>query len=93
MQVIEKEQLNEWLKTNKNWREENDEIITERRFETFADAFQFIGKVCVLAEKHQHHPTITNTYTYVRLVMNTHDANNQITDKDIKLAEAIDLQD
>lgn len=93
MQVIQKEQLNEWLAANENWSEENGEIVTDRRFDTFADAFQFIGKVAVLAEENQHHPTILNEHTRVRLSIVTHDAENQITDKDLKLAEAIDSQE
>ena len=90
MQVIEKQHLNNWLETNDNWKHENGEIVTERNFDTFADAFQFIGKVAVLAEERQHHPKIENEYTRVRLSMTTHDADNQITDKDLKMAEAID---
>lgn len=47
-------------------------------------------KVAALAEKHNHHPTWTNTYNKVEIWLTTHDAGNAITQKDEDLADAID---
>ena len=58
-------------------------------FSNFSEAFAFITKVALVAEKMNHHPTIENTYNKVTLKLSTHDAGNTITDKDKKLASAI----
>ncbi len=50
----------------------------------------FLSKVAELAEIHGHHPTIINTYNFVRLELNTHDAGGIITEKDKSLAVDID---
>ena len=47
-------------------------------------------KVAAEAEKMDHHPTWTNTYNKVEFWLNTHDAGDIVTDKDRKLAAAID---
>jgi len=47
-------------------------------------------RVAILAEKHDHHPTWTNTWNKVEIWLSTHSAGNVVTDKDRKLAEAID---
>jgi 4a-hydroxytetrahydrobiopterin dehydratase len=69
---------------NKNGLEANFE------FEDFIEAFSFITKVAILAEKHNHHPEMRNTYNKVFLRLTTHDAGNTVTDRDQKLADAIE---
>jgi len=59
-------------------------------FENFIEAFAFMTKVALLAEKANHHPEWTNVYNKVVIKLSTHDAGNIVTDKDRKLAEAID---
>jgi 4a-hydroxytetrahydrobiopterin dehydratase len=46
--------------------------------------------VAALAEKHDHHPEWSNVYNRVTIRLTTHDAGNQVTDNDRKLAEAIE---
>jgi 4a-hydroxytetrahydrobiopterin dehydratase len=72
------------------WKEENNKLIREYKFENFQVAFAFITRVAFLAETQNHHPTITNTYSTVRLELTTHDAGNTVTDKDRTLALAVD---
>ncbi len=55
------------------------------------DAIGFINTVAVIAEKHNHHPTISNTYNKVTLALSTHDTGDMVTDKDYVLAKAIDV--
>ena len=50
----------------------------------------FIVRVSYEAEQQDHHPKIFNCYNKVELSLSTHDANNQLTQKDFDLAEAID---
>ena len=72
------------------WKEENNQLKRDFEFADFVEAFGFLSRVALLAEKMNHHPHITNVYNQVSLALSTHDAGNTVTDKDRKLAEAID---
>lgn len=72
------------------WRTENNKLIREFRFRDFGEAFTFLTRVAMIAEKMNHHPEIFNVYNYVRLELCTHDDGNTITSKDRSLALAID---
>ncbi|TAE10708.1 MAG: 4a-hydroxytetrahydrobiopterin dehydratase [Bacteroidetes bacterium] len=65
-------------------------LVAHFTFADFVEAMAFINKVAVLAEEQQHHPTISNTYNRVSLLLTTHDAGNTITNKDEQLAQAIE---
>jgi len=72
------------------WEERDHNLVREFHFRNFVDAFSFLSQVAELAEIHAHHPTIINTYSYVRLELNTHDAGGVITEKDRSLSVDID---
>jgi 4a-hydroxytetrahydrobiopterin dehydratase len=72
------------------WVEENNRLTRTFRFKDFTEAFGFMTKVALLAEKMDHHPFWTNVYNTVTIELNTHDAGNVVTDKDRALAKAID---
>lgn len=72
------------------WIEQNSTLYRSFTFKDFKEAFAFMTKVAALAEKHNHHPTWTNTYNKVEVWLTTHDAGNAITQKDEDLADAID---
>lgn len=72
------------------WKEENNQLKRSFEFANFIEAFGFMTKVAMIAEKMNHHPTWSNTYNKVEIILCTHDAGNTITDKDRKLATAID---
>ena len=72
------------------WKEENDQMVQHFEFADFIEAFEFLKKVAELAEEHHHHPEIYNVYNKVTLKLSTHDAGDVVTEKDRKLAEAID---
>ena len=67
------------------WKEENNELVTQLKFEDFIEAFAFMTEVAIIAEKMNHHPTWSNTYNKVEIRLSTHDAGNTITDEDRKL--------
>ena len=71
------------------WKKENNALVLTERFEDFSEALAFIVRVGLLAEQSNHHPTITNTYNEVSLMLTTHDQGNVITEKDYDLAEKI----
>ena len=59
-------------------------------FKDFTEAFGFMTKVAIVAEKMDHHPFWSNVYNQVSIELSTHDAGNIVTEKDHKLASAID---
>jgi 4a-hydroxytetrahydrobiopterin dehydratase len=72
------------------WKEENNYLNKEFVFKDFKEAFGFMTQVALIAEKMNHHPLWTNVYNKVKIQLNTHDAGDTVTDKDRKLAKAID---
>ena len=72
------------------WEEKNNTLYRKFEFKDFSQAFAFMTRVAMIAEKMDHHPTWTNTYNKVEIWLNTHDAGDVVTDKDKKLAAGID---
>jgi len=72
------------------WKEENNTLTKSFQFKNFVEAFSFMTKVALVAEKMDHHPFWTNAYNKVSFELSTHDAGNTVTDKDRQLAKAID---
>ncbi|MFC3880108.1 4a-hydroxytetrahydrobiopterin dehydratase [Algoriphagus namhaensis] len=72
------------------WKEENDKLKRTFKFQDFTEAFAFMTRVAFLAEAHAHHPNWSNVYNTVEIELTTHDAGNVVTEKDRKLAAAID---
>ncbi len=72
------------------WKEEDNKLIRTFEFNDFVDAFSFMTKVAIIAEKMNHHPYWENVYNTVRVELNTHDAGDIVTEKDHQLAAAID---
>ena len=72
------------------WQENNNKLQASFQFKNFAEAFAFMTEVAFYAEKMDHHPEWTNVWNKVDIQLCTHSAGNIITEKDRKLAEAID---
>lgn len=72
------------------WQEENNQLKRSFKFNNFIEAFGFMTKVAIIAEKMNHHPNWSNVYNKVEISLCTHDAGDVVTDKDRKLAESID---
>jgi len=72
------------------WKESNNQLHKTFEFKNFIDAFAFMTKAAIVIEKHNHHPEWKNVYNKVEISLCTHDAGNIITEKDHKLAEALD---
>ncbi len=64
-------------------------ILRTLKFKTFNEAFGFMARVALSAEKMDHHPEWSNVYNRVSIRLTTHDAGG-LTEKDVKLARAID---
>jgi 4a-hydroxytetrahydrobiopterin dehydratase len=72
------------------WKEENNKLYKKFEFKDFSEAFAFMTRIALAAEKMDHHPLWTNVYNKVEIWLNTHDAGDIVTDKDRKLSETID---
>lgn len=72
------------------WKEENNQLKRSFEFKDFVEAFTFMTKVAFAAEKMDHHPTWSNAYNKVEILLFTHESENSITEKDIKLSKEID---
>ncbi len=72
------------------WTKQNNKLYRSFEFSSFVEAFGFMTRVAMLAERHSHHPTWSNTYNKVEIWLSTHDAGDVITQRDEQLAEAID---
>lgn len=74
----------------KNQADGKSHLQKEFKFTNFMDAFAFMTKVALLAEKKNHHPDWSNVYNKVVIKLNTHDKGDIVTAKDLELAELID---
>lgn len=72
------------------WQEEKNRLHRTFKFRDFTEAFAFMTEVAFAAEKHNHHPNWSNVWNTVEIHLTTHDAGNIVTEKDRKLAKAID---
>jgi 4a-hydroxytetrahydrobiopterin dehydratase len=72
------------------WKNEKNRLKKTFTFNDFGEAFGFMTRVALLAEKMNHHPTWTNSWNTVSFELSTHDAGDVVTEKDRTLAEAID---
>ena len=71
------------------WTREGGEIVREVAFADFVAAMGLIAQIGVLAERMNHHPTLTNTWNRVRIALSTHDVGG-ISDYDFRLAREIE---
>jgi 4a-hydroxytetrahydrobiopterin dehydratase len=79
------------LKDLPHWHEVKggDAIAHKFEFRDFNEAFGFMSRVALLAEKMDHHPEWFNVYKTVDVTLSTHDAGG-VTENDVKMARAMD---
>ena len=64
------------------WIESENNLYRSFEFENFVQAWGFMSKVAILAEKANHHPEWKNVYNKVEIWLSTHDEGNVVTEKD-----------
>lgn len=72
-----------------DWEYYDNAIHTEYEFDNFKDCFSAMSRIAFECEAQNHHPDWSNVYNVLKISLSTHDANG-VTDKDFKLAEAIE---
>ncbi len=70
--------------------EADNKLKASFKFKDFKEAFAFMTHVALVAEKMDHHPNWTNVYNTVEIDLMSHDAGDVVTEKDHKLARAIE---
>lgn len=87
-QKLGKEEIEKVLTELDGWVHEADALTWQKTFASFSEAFAFTSRVALLAEKHDHHPDISLSYTRLGLRVTTHDSGG-ITARDVTLARAV----
>ena len=82
-------ELDEIVRNMKGWELNDEKLQKSFKFTNFVEAFGFMTRIALEAERMNHHPEWSNVYNNVTIKLSTHDAGG-ITDYDIKLAEIID---
>lgn len=77
-------------KSSTMWEEIDNKLRREFEFANFVEAFSFMTKVALISEKMDHHPNWSNVYNKVTIELTSHDKGNTVTERDKKLASAID---
>ena len=90
MEIYNSKTIQSQLEDLKDWSYIDNAIEKNLLFTNFSQALGFMVQVGLLAEKANHHPEFVNVYNKLRIRLNTHDAQNSVTDKDISLAKNID---
>ena len=72
------------------WTEKDNSLKKKFKFKNFSEAFAFMTRVALIAEKMDHHPLWTNVYNELEIILNTHSAGDIVTEKDRKMATEID---
>ncbi len=88
-QKMSSDEVKSGLEKLSGWSEKEGKLFKEYSREDFVDAFGFLTRIAIHAEKMNHHPEIFNVYKTVQISLSTHDCNG-ISELDFQLARAID---
>ena len=83
------QEITELIKKHQNWQRVENTLVGNWKCADFAQLRQLVVGICDLAEELNHHPTVTFGFNTLHVATTTHDAENQITAKDIELATRI----
>ncbi len=90
MNKLSEEDIEKKILRLPEWDYYNNAIHAEFEFENFKDCFSAMSRIAFECEALNHHPNWSNVYNVLTISLSTHDANG-VTNKDFKLAEAIEL--
>ena len=77
------------MSTVPQWKTDGDSLTRSLKFRDHVEAFGFVTRVAMIAEKMDHHPDLRIVYNNVDLVLSSHDAGG-VTEMDFELAKRID---
>ena len=88
MNTLSADQIHAKLKSLSGWSLKDGKLYAEFVFEDFVEAFGFMSRVALVAERMNHHPEWFNVYNRLTVRLSTHDAGG-VTERDIKMAGII----
>jgi 4a-hydroxytetrahydrobiopterin dehydratase len=95
VEALSGEERSSWLAALPDWDLSRGDAAITRTFEfaNFSEAFAFMTRVAILAEKRDHHPEWSNVYNSVEITLTTHDAapeaGGALSLRDVKMAKKI----
>ena len=91
VEELSQEERDTWLRALPKWSLTREGKAIERSFEfgDFSDAFAFMARVALMAEKRDHHPEWFNVYNKLDITLTTHDADG-LSLRDVNMAKKID---
>ena len=91
VEKLSEEERGSWLEALDGWEmaSDRDAIVRTFKFEDFSEAWGFMNRVALIAEKNDHHPEWSNVYNKVTLRWTTHSVGG-VSPLDIKLAKKCD---
>ena len=87
-QKLSDDQIKQHVATLARWTLQDGKLHFEQKFKDFVDAFGFMSRVAILAEKMNHHPEWFNVWATVKIDLTTHDCGG-LSRLDFELAEQI----
>ena len=88
--ALSAEQVRSALQELEGWTYDGQRLTKTYTFGSFAEAIGFVVRLAFEAEKQNHHPDLRNVYNRVEIALSTHEAGDRVTERDIRLARAID---
>jgi len=88
--ALSAEEIRSALEELDGWTYDGQRLAKTYRFHDFAQAISFIVRLAFEAEKQNHHPDLRNVYNRVEITLSTHEVDDLVTERDIRLARAID---
>ena len=91
-ELLTDDEINTWLSTHWLWRRDGRTLKRSLQFANFSEAFGFMTRVAIMADKADHHPEWFNVYNRVEVTLTTHDVapSGGLSAKDVALARAMD---
>lgn len=88
---MDQDQIELQLKSLRLWESDDASggIVRNMEFPTFANAIEFVNRVAVVADQHDHHPDIDIRYRRLKVVLVSHDVGG-ISERDFRMARLID---
>lgn len=84
-------QIEQFLVDYPSWQLDGTMLVASFEFDGFLEAIEFVTDIAQVAEELGHHPEILIQYNMVTVSTTTHDADGQITDRDIALIKAVEM--
>ena len=84
------DQIQDALASLPDWRFEDNAIKKTFKCKNYREATSWIVRLAFSAEEQDHHAEIRNVYSRIDIALSTHDAGDKVTERDIRLAQAIE---